>query len=151
MPQRLPLDTLTDLERTQTDDAARRLGTLQTARITADQKLALLQQYRRDYYDQLQALMMQGLPTAKWRNYQNFLATLDGAIDQQRAIAAQAASRVDHGRVDWQDHKRRLNSFDTLAERVRRQELLAQAKNEQRESDERSARKFFDRPTHPIP
>ncbi|VTU25401.1 Flagellar FliJ protein [Variovorax sp. SRS16] len=151
MPQRLPLDTLTDLERTQTDDAARRLGTLQTARITADQKLALLQQYRRDYYDQLQALMMQGLPTAKWRNYQNFLATLDGAIDQQRAIAAQAASRVDHGRVDWQDHKRRLNSFDTLAERVRRQELLAQAKNEQRESDERSARKFFDRPAHPIP
>jgi flagellar FliJ protein len=149
MSQRLPLDTLTDLERTQTDDAARRLGTLQTAQITADQKLALLQQYRRDYYDQLQALMLKGLPTSRWRNYQNFLATLDGAIDQQRAIAAQAASRVDHGRVDWQDHKRRLNSFDTLAERVRRQELLAEAKNEQRDSDERSARQFFDRAAHP--
>jgi flagellar FliJ protein len=149
MPQRLPLDTLTDLARTQTDDAARRLGVLQSAQITAGQKLDLLLQYRQDYYDQLHALMNKGLPTAQWRNYQAFLGTLDGAIEQQRAIVAQAANRLDHGRVDWQHHKRRLNSFDTLAERVRRQEVLAQAKREQRDSDERSARKFFDRATHP--
>ena len=149
MARKLPLDTLTDLARTQTDDAARRLGALQSAQLSSSQKLDLLLQYRQDYYDQLHALMNTGLPTAKWRNYQAFLGTLDGAIDQQRAIVAQAASRLDHGRVDWQHHKRRLNSFDTLAERVRRQEILAQAKREQRDSDERSARKFFDRAANP--
>lgn len=149
MPQRLPLETLTDLARTQTDDAARRLGALQSAQLSAAQKLDMLVQYRRDYDLQLQALMSQGLPTAKWRNYQAFLGTLDGAIEQQRAIVVQADKRLDHGRSDWQHQKRRLNSFDTLAERVRRQELLAQAKREQRDSDERSARKYFDRAANP--
>jgi len=149
MARKLPLDTLTDLARTQTDDAARRLGALQSARLGAGQKLELLLQYRQDYDDQLHQLMNKGLPTAQWRNFQAFLGTLDGAIEQQRAIVAQADSRLDHGRSDWQHHKRRLNSFDTLAERVRRQEMLAQAKREQRDSDERAARKFFDRAAHP--
>ena len=151
MAHRLPLDTLTDLARTQTDDAARRLGALQSAQLSANQKLDLLLQYRQDYYDQLHALMNKGLPTAQWRNYQAFLGTLDGAIEQQRAIVSQAASRLDFGRTDWQHNKRRRSSFDTLAERVRRQEMLIQAKREQRDSDERSARKFFDRAAHPIP
>jgi flagellar FliJ protein len=149
MATKLPLDTLTDLARTQTDKAAGRLGALQTARITSAQKLDLLVQYRQDYVDQLHALMQSGMPAAKLRNYQNFLVTLDGAINQQRAIVAQATTRVDHGRIDWQHHKRRLNSFDTLAERVRQQEMLVQAKREQRESDERATRKFFDRASNP--
>ncbi|MEJ7688389.1 MAG: flagellar export protein FliJ [Variovorax sp.] len=145
MAQNLPLDMLAGLARTQTDDAARALGTLQTAQIGAHQKLELLLQYRQDYSDQLQVLMQNGLPSSQWHNYRNFLATLDGAIKQQRAIAAQAESRLDVGRSEWQHHKRRLTSFDTLAERVRQQELMVQSKREQRDSDERSARKFIDR------
>lgn len=154
MPHKLPLDTLTELARTKTDDAARRLGVLQNAHLSASQKLDLLQHYHKDYSDQLQTLMCKGLPSAQWRNYQTFLSTLDGAIEQQRAVTAQADSRLDHGRSDWQHHQRRLTAFDTLAERVRRQALMAQAKREQRDSDERSARKYFDRMTvngHPTP
>jgi flagellar FliJ protein len=145
MPQKLPLDTLIDLARTRTDDAARRLGALQNAQLSASQKLEMLLQYREDYHVQLQAQMEQGLTTGQWLNYREFLGTLDGAIAQQRAIAEQAAARLDHGRSEWQHQKRRLNSFDTLAERVRQQELMAQAKREQRDSDERAARQFFDR------
>jgi flagellar FliJ protein len=124
---------------------------LQGARLGAGQKLELLLQYRQDYYDQLHQLMNKGLPTAQWRNFQAFLGTLDGAIEQQRAIVAQAESRLDHGRSDWQHHKRRLNSFDALAERMRRQELVVGARREQRDSDERAARKFFDRASQPTP
>ena len=149
MAQRLPLEMLTDLARTQTDESAKRLGLLQNAQLSANQKLEMLMKYRQDYVEQLQTLMGEGLATAKLRNYQAFLATLDGAIEQQRAIVAQALTRLDHGRDDWRNNKRRLNSFDTLAERVRRQELMAQAKREQRESDERAARKFFDRAANP--
>ena len=151
MPHKLPLDTLTDLARNKTDDAARQLGLLQNAQVSAAQKLELLLQYRQDYSDQLQVLMENGLPSAQWHNYRNFLGTLDGAIQQQQAIAAQAASRLDHGRIEWQQHKRRLNSFDALAERMRRQELVVGARREQRDSDERAARKFFDRASQPTP
>ena len=147
MSNKLPLDTLTELARTKTDDAARRLGVLQNAHVSASQKLDLLQHYHKDYSDQLQALMCKGLPSTQWRNYQAFLSTLDGAIEQQRAVTAQASSRLNHGRSDWQHHQRRLTAFDTLADRVRRQSLMAQAKREQRDSDERSARKYFDRVT----
>ena len=149
MTRKLPLGMLIDLAHTQTDDAARRLGALQSAHLNASQKLELLLQYRQDYHDQLDALMRGGLPSSQWRNYRNFLGTLDNAIEQQRAIAAQTETRLDNGRTDWQHQKRRLSSFDTLAERVRMQELMAEAKREQRDSDERAARKFFDRASHP--
>jgi flagellar FliJ protein len=151
MPQKLPLDMLLDLARTRTDDSARRLGALQSALITASQKLQLLIQYRKDYHDQLDAMMRDGLPSSQWRNYRNFLSTLDAAIEQQRSIALQAETKLDNGRSDWRTQKRRLNSFDTLAERVRQQEQMLQAKREQRDSDERATRKFFDRNSHPTP
>lgn len=147
MSKKLPLDTLTELARTQKEEAARRLGALQSAQVSAHQKLDLLLQYRQDYSHQLQLLMESGLPASQWRNYRNFLSTLDGAIEQQRAITVQAALRLDHGRGDWQHHARRLNSFDTLADRLRRQETMVQAKREQRDSDERAARQFFVRRT----
>ena len=143
MPGKLPLDTLIELARGKTDDAARRLGALQSAQLDAKQKLALLTQYRHDYHAQLQKLMQQGVSNSQWLNYQDFLATLDGAISQQRGIAQQAAIRLEHGRNDWRQNKRRLNSFDTLAERAERQAQALQAKREQRDSDERAARQFF--------
>ena len=149
MPQKLPLDTLIELARGKTDDAARRLGALQSAQLDAKQKLTLLIQYRQDYLAQLQAQMQQGVSTSQWFNYQDFLATLDGAISQQRALAQQADVRLQHGRSEWQKHKRRLNSFDTLAERAERLAQQVQAKREQRDSDERAARQFFDRASHP--
>jgi flagellar protein FliJ len=151
MSKKLPLATLTELARTQKEEAARRLGALQSAQVSAHQKLDLLLQYRQDYSHQLQMLMESGLPASQWRNYRNFLSTLDGAIEQQRAITVQAALRLDHGRGDWQHHARRLNSFDTLADRLRRQEAMVQAKREQRDSDERAARKFIDRAAQPSP
>ena len=55
MTRKLPLGMLIDLAHTQTDDAARRLGALQSAHLNASQKLELLLQYRQDYHDQLDA------------------------------------------------------------------------------------------------
>ena len=148
---KLPLGMLIDLAQNQTDDAARRLGALQSAHLSAQQKLELLLQYRQDYHAQLDTLMRGGLPSSQWRNYRNFLGKLDHAIAQQRAIAERAGHQLDRGRTDWQREKRRLSSFDTLADRVRAQEMMAQAKREQRDSDERAARQFFDRASHPTP
>lgn len=145
MPPKLPIATLTDLARDRTEDALRRLAALQNASASASQKLELLQQYRRDYGVQLQQLMAQGMESAQWRNYQHFLATLDGGIEQQRAASEQAQARLAGGRTDWQHQQRRLNAFETLAERLQRQERAEQARREQRASDEQAARMCFDR------
>lgn len=147
MPKKLPLATLIELAQTKTDEATRRLGQLQNAHTSAAGKLEMLLQYRQEYLDQLNAQMRDGVASAYVRNFQNFIGTLDGAIEQQRALTLQADTRLGHGRSDWQDNKRRLTSFDTLADRVRQQELIAFNKKEQRDSDERSARQFYLRAT----
>lgn len=147
MPQKLPLATLIELAQTKTDEASRRLGQLQNAHTSAAAKLEMLLQYRQEYLDQFNGQMQGGLPSAQVRNFQNFIGTLDGAIEQQRALTLQADTRLGHGRSDWQHNKRRLTSFDTLAGRVRQQEIIVTNKKEQRDSDERSARQFYLRAT----
>jgi len=142
MPHALPLAMLIELTQNKTDDATRRLGQLQSAQISAQEKLKLLMQYRQEYCVKMQAQMQDGVAAAHWQNFQHFIATLDGAIDQQRAVAAQADTRLAHGRSDWQHQKRRLNSFGTLAERVRQQQAVVLNRREQRDSDEHAARQF---------
>lgn len=149
MPQKLPLATLIELAQTKTDEATRRLGQLQNAHTSAAAKLEMLLQYRQEYLDQFNKQMQGGLPSAQVRNFQNFIGTLDSAIEQQRALTLQADTWLGHGRSDWQHNKRRLTSFDTLADRVRQQELIVINKKEQRDSDERSARQFYLRATAP--
>lgn len=147
MPEKLPLATLIELAQTKTDEATRRLGQLQNAQTSASAKLDMLLQYRQEYLEQFNGQMQAGLTASQVRNYQNFIGTLDGAIDQQRALTLQASTRLGHGRTDWRNNKRRLSSFGTLADRVRQFELGVANKKEQRESDERSARQFFLRST----
>ena len=143
MRNKLPLATLIELAQNKTDEATRRLGQLQNAHTSAAEKLQMLLQYRQEYLEQLQVQMRDGVACAQLRNFQQFIGTLDGAIEQQRALTLQADSRLAHGRSDWQHTKRRLTSFDTLADRVRQQQMLASNKREQRDSDERSARQFY--------
>jgi flagellar FliJ protein len=149
MPNKLPLTTLIDLAQSKTDEATRRLGQLQSAHTSAAEKLDLLLQYRQDYLTQMQIQMQAGLTSAQLRNFQNFIGTLDGAIDQQRALTQQTDGRLMHGRTDWQACKRRLSSFDTLADRVRQQELQVLNRKDQRDSDERTARQFYLRSVQP--
>jgi len=150
MTNKLPLATLIELAQSKTDEATRLLGQLQSAHTSAAGKLEMLLQYRQEYIDQLQSQMRDGLASAQLRNFQNFIGTLDGAIEQQRALTLQADTRLAHGRGDWQDNKRRLNSFDTLAERVSQQNMMALNKREQRDSDEHTSRQFYQR-THLLP
>ncbi len=143
MPEKLPLATLIELAQTKTDEATRRLGQLQNAHASATQKLDMLVLYRKEYLDQFSGKMRDGVVSSSVRNFQNFIGTLDGAIEQQRALTLQANTRLGLGRSDWQYNKRRLASFDTLADRVRQQEIIATSKKEQRDSDERSGRQFY--------
>ena len=147
MSAKSPLTTLIELAQGKTDEATRKLGQLQTAHTSATGKLELLLQYRQEYMDQMQLQMQGGIPSAQLRNFQTFITTLDGAIEQQRALTQQADNRLEHGRTDWRFSKRRLNSFDTLADRIQQKSLYALNKKEQRDSDERAARQFYVRST----
>jgi flagellar FliJ protein len=139
MTKRSALDTLLELAQTRTDDAARRLGALNTQGVDMETKLALLTEYWNEYSARFQISMQQGITAADWRNYQEFLNKLDDAIVQQREVLAATRQRVEAGQVAWQSAKRTLKSYDTLAQRQAGAEMLRMARHEQKETDERAS------------
>lgn len=145
MASRLPIKTLIELADDRTTTAARKLAALRSAKLDASRKLDLLRGYRAEYARQLQDWMQAGLPSAQLRNFKEFLQVLDRGIAQQQAAADQAGARLEQGRAHWQDQRRRLGAFETLAERMRQQQQLALNRHDQRASDERAARIVFDR------
>ncbi|MCK9512042.1 MAG: flagellar export protein FliJ [Pigmentiphaga sp.] len=140
MPQPKPLDTLLGLARDQLDDATRQLGGLQNVRLGAARQLEQLEGYLADYRSRLQDAVQQGLSAAGWQNYQRFIGVLEGAIAEQRNVLQQAEGQLAQGQRHWQQQKRRLSSFDALAERQQRQELLLAGRREQKAADDYSIR-----------
>ena len=142
MSTNLPLPLLIELAQNRTDEAAKRLGQLQNAQLSAAEKLELLLQYRSEYLTHLQLRASEGLALAQLCNYQQFVQTLDGAIDEQRAVALHADQRLAKGRGQWQHERQQRNAYDTLALRARQEAARVAGRREQQASDERAARSF---------
>jgi flagellar FliJ protein len=140
MASQLPLDTLIGLARESADEAARVLGRLNNERKQAEQQLAVLRDYRQDYLVRLQKIMQTGMSAADCHNYQRFIGTLDDAISQQADALAALDARLVKSRLHWQQQQRKLNAFDTLAQREAHAERVVAERREQRANDEHSAR-----------
>ena len=100
----------------------------------------MLQDYRHDYLERLQQAMTSGMSASDCHNYQRFIGTLDDAIVQQQGVLQQADENLNKGRLYYQQEKRKLNSYDALAQRAQRAEAVAESRREQRLNDEYSAR-----------
>ncbi len=139
MPKSSALETLIELAQTRADDTAKRLGALNTQNMDMEAKLVLLLQYYDEYRARFQASMQRGLAASDWRNYHEFLDKLDAAIIQQREILALTRQRIVAGQTAWETARRTLTSYDTLAQRQMRAELLHTARCEQKQADEQVA------------
>ncbi|CAB3670771.1 flagellar export protein FliJ [Achromobacter mucicolens] len=140
MPSQLPLDMLINLAKESTDEAARLLGRLTAERSNAQRQLSMLHDYRQDYLERLQTAMTTGMAASDCHNYQRFIGTLDDAIGQQQGVLRQAEENLSKGQLYWQQEKRKLNSYDALAQREQRAQALVESRREQRANDEYSAR-----------
>jgi flagellar FliJ protein len=136
------LQPLRDLSNLRLDDAARQLGKLIAGEQEASQRLALLTQYRDEYQNRFLAAAGKGLGPDAWRNYQHFLGRLDAAIEQARLIVASSKQRTALGQKNWLDQRGKLKAFDTLAQRHEARVLHAELRQEQKQADEHSARRF---------
>jgi flagellar FliJ protein len=134
------LSTLAELAQNETEAAARELGRLQGLRTQAENQLAALTQYREEYRNRMQDLMRDGMTSSRWQDFAQFLDSLDAAIRQQTETLARAETQLLAGRTNWQQQKRRLNSFDTLIARADAREQVVASRREQRATDEYAAR-----------
>ena len=135
------LQTLIELATTETDAAAKRLGLAIRAGEEAEQKLALLMQYREDYAERFQVTMAAGVTAAGYRNFTLFMDKLDAAINGQQDIVGGAQRRIAAERAAWQAGERKRMSYGTLVSRANKAEAVREGKRDQKQTDELAARK----------
>lgn len=136
MPSTTTLQKLIEMAHDRIDRAARALGAQRSSEQQEADKLRLLDEYRCEYLQRFSKAARDGLDRRTWRNYQEFLAKLDAAIDQQKELLSQHGRKVDACRSDWQAANRKLRSFDTLDQRRTLAERVENNRREQRAQDE---------------
>ena len=130
------INTLLELATKACEMAAIELGkSIQFAEET-DKKLNLLVQYREDYECRFQAEQAKGLSIAGYRNFQVFLDKLEQAITGQQQVVIESKQRVEERKRAWQAAEQKKMSYDTLADRRRKESLRKEAKRDQKQTDE---------------
>lgn len=137
------LETLIDLARRETDDAAKRLGAALKAVADAEEKLNMLVGYRDEYGRRFDESQQQGITPMAYRNFQAFMEKLDTAIKGQQEVVQHSKARGDREKQLWQDAERKRMSYSTLRDRAEAQELKKEAKRDQKAMDEHASRQAF--------
>ena len=134
------LNTLISLAEKKTDDAAKMLGVAIRAGVEAEQKLALLHQYRDDYAARFESTRSVGLSILSHQNYQVFLGKLDSAIIGQEVVVGHEKKRIIESRSVWQANARKKMSFVALSQRAQEEAQRLESKRDQKLMDEHAAR-----------
>ncbi|PWC17416.1 flagellar export protein FliJ [Brenneria corticis] len=136
MKSQSPLITLRELAQQEVEKAAGQLGQVRQAHQQAEQQLNMLLNYQDDYRQKLNTTMSGGMANNSWQNYQQFIQTLDSAIEQHRQQLLQWTSRLDLAMKAWQEKQQRLNAFETLQDRETTRQVARDNRIEQKLMDE---------------
>ena len=142
MAQTFPLQTLLELMQNRTDEASRKLGQLITAEQSQRSRLQMLEQYRDEYAQRMREATAEGITRLILRNYQDFLARIDEAIEQQRQAVQNSELSTKAGQTEWRNQNTKRMAIDTLSSRHDARERYRENKQEQKILDEFSSRKY---------
>jgi len=118
------------------DDAALQLGAMRRGYQQAEEQLTMLIDYQHEYRTNLNTDMTQGIGSQRWINYQQFIQTLEKAIEQHRQQLSQWDQKVDKALNFWREKKQRLQAWTTLQDRQTAATLLAENRLDQKKMDE---------------
>jgi len=134
------LDTLIDLAQRESDDRAKRLGAALKAVEEGEQKLQMLNGYRDDYVNKLDAAQQAGITPFAYQNFIAFLDKLENAVKGQKEVIKHAEFKAGMERKAWQESERKRLSYRTLNERAAAQALAIDIKRDQKTMDDFAAR-----------
>lgn len=135
------LKPLLDLSKTRLDDATRDLGRLMAKEQESAQKLETLRTYRAEYEERFRDALNSGIGVEALRNYGAFMARIDDAIDVQKSQLDLSQQNTHAGKQAWMQQRNKLKAYDTLHHRHQANESRKDAKAEQSQQDEHSARR----------
>lgn len=140
MASKAQLETLMDLARRETDDAAKRLGVALKAVDEARQKHDMLVGFRDEYLTRFEAAQAAGITPMAYRNFVAFIDKLEVAIKGQLEMIRQAELRSGQEKAAWQNSERKRMSYSTLNDRADAEALKLENKRDQKAMDEHAAR-----------
>lgn len=143
MSHPFPLRPLLELSQTRMDEAARRLGELIASEQEGTRKLELLQNYRDEYESRFHEAARNGISPDEWRNFSAFIGRIDEAISLQKADVDRSRLMTIAGQNAWITQRNKVKAFDTLQKRHELGEARKEARIEQRQSDEHSAKRYL--------
>jgi flagellar FliJ protein len=143
MASKAQLETLMDLARRETDDAAKRLGAALKAVADAEQKHQMLVGYREEYAQRFEAAQAAGITPMAYRNFQAFMEKLDVAVKGQQDMIRHAEYRAAQEKTAWQASERKRMSYSTLNDRAAAEALRLENKRDQKQMDEHAARQAY--------
>lgn len=146
MTQNSALTTLKDLAEKAVDEAAIRLGEMRRGCQQAEEQLKMLMDYQNEYRNNLNTDMTQGIGSQRWQNYQQFISTLEKAIEQHRQQLMQWTTKVEQALNAWREKKQRLQAWQTLQDRQTTAALLAENRLDQKKMDEFAQRASMRKP-----
>ncbi|WP_019210348.1 flagellar export protein FliJ [Yersinia massiliensis] len=136
MKSQSPLVTLRDLAQKAVEQATTQLGQVRLSYHNAEQQLTMLLSYQDEYRVKLNDTLCNGMASSSWQNYQQFIQTLEQAIEQHRHQLAQWNVKVEQAVKHWQEKQQRLNAFETLQERAETTQRLQENRLDQKLMDE---------------
>jgi flagellar FliJ protein len=134
------LETLIDLAQRESDDRAKRLGAALKQVEEGEQKLQMLNGYRDDYANKLDAAQQNGITPFAYQNFIAFLGKLENAINGQKEVIKHAEFKAGMERKAWQESERKRLSYRTLTERAATEALAVETKRDQKMMDDFAAR-----------
>ena len=122
------------------NNAARQLG--DDSRTLEDQKKRLqeLLSYREQYLSDYQQAGNRGLNAIQLREYQLFIARLDGVIEQQKKQVELGLQQHEKSQHTWLEARGRAGAIDKVIDGHRHRERDEAMRREQREIDDRPHR-----------
>ncbi|MDE5206837.1 flagellar export protein FliJ [Citrobacter sp. ANG330] len=146
MAEQGALATLKDLAEKEVDDAALLLGEMRRGFQQAEEQLTMLLDYQNEYRNNLNSDMSEGIASNRWINYQQFIQTLEKAVEQHRQQLTQWTQKVDVALNSWREKKQRLQAWQTLQDRQNAAALLAENRLDQKKMDEFAQRAAMRKP-----
>lgn len=143
MASKAQLETLMDLARRETDDAAKRLGASLKQVEEEKQKHEMLVGFQQEYINKFEAAQAAGITPMAYRNFVAFIDKLDTAVKGQLEMIKHAEYRSEQEKAAWQTSERKRMSYSTLNERADAAALKLENKRDQKAMDEHAARQAY--------
>ncbi|PCI61084.1 MAG: flagellar export protein FliJ [Methylophilaceae bacterium] len=130
------INMLFDLASEEVELATKHLVSANQVLKDAQEKRAMLEDYKQDYIGHYQAKLTKGLGKESHLNYQGFLQNLQQAIDGQAEVIISAQYESDKMRENLQAAQRKKMSYEVLIKRATKKAMKLESKRDQKLMDE---------------